>query len=176
MAADLEEFRKMKDHFFKHDPHSPLMPEQRDRFDGLSYFPENAALRFELAVQPLAEPEKIEMQTSTGDVQAYLRFGTITFEVGGEAVELTLYIPPGGHGYFLPFADATSGQETYGAGRYLDPEPLPGGKLLVDFNLAYNPYCAYNTLWACPVPPQENRLRVPIRAGEKNFESAGGHA
>jgi hypothetical protein len=73
----------------------------------------------------------------------------------------------GGGGYFLPFMDATSGDETYGAGRYLEIEPLPGGKLLVDFNMAYNPYCAYNEYWSCPIPPKENRLSVPIEAGEK---------
>lgn len=168
--TELEHFRAMKDHFFKRDSSSPLMPEQRETFTALAYFPENPALRLELDVEPLAEPEKIEMQTSTGDIQAYLRWGKIAFEVDGQPAELTLYVPQGGHGYFLPFTDTTSGKETYDAGRYIDPEPLPGGKLLVDFNLAYNPYCAYNEHWSCPLTPFENRLKVRIEAGEKNFK------
>ncbi len=72
-------------------------------------------------------------------------------------------------GYFLPFVDALAGKETYGAGRYLEPEPLGKGLFLVDFNLAYNPYCAYNDMWSCPISPAENHLKIPIRAGEKLF-------
>jgi uncharacterized protein (DUF1684 family) len=169
MDSELEQFRKMKDQFFKSDASSPLTPEQRDGFSALNYFPENEALRFELDIEPLPEPEKIEMQTSTGDIQTYLRWGKVKFEVGGEKAELTLFVPQGGHGYFLPFTDTTSDKETYGAGRYLDPEPLPGGKLLIDFNVAYNPYCAYNEYWSCPITPVENRLKVAIEAGEKSF-------
>src|SRR5215472_16323238 len=103
------------------------------------------------------------MQTSTGDVQEYVRYGRLHFTVDGQAVELTLYAD--GDAYFLPFADALAGVETYGAGRYLELVPLGNGQLLVDFNLAYNPYCAYNDLWSCPITPAENRLVVPIRAG-----------
>ena len=80
---------------------------------------------------------------------------------------LTVYANP--QGFFLPFVDALAGTETYGAGRYLDPEPLGGGRVLLDFNRAYNPYCAYNEQWSCPITPRENRLAVPIRAGEKLF-------
>jgi uncharacterized protein (DUF1684 family) len=72
---------------------------------------------------------------------------------------------------FLPFADALAGVETYGAGRYLEPEPVGDGQFVVDFNLAYNPYCAYNDDWSCPITPRENRLTVPIRAGEKLYHS-----
>ena len=82
--------------------------------------------------------------------------------------ELTIYQSE--HGYFLPFVDSLAGKETYPAGRYLDPEALPGNRFLVDFNLAYNPYCAYNEMWSCPITPAENRLKVPIRAGEKLFD------
>ncbi len=74
------------------------------------------------------------------------------------------------HGFFLPFADALAGDETYGAGRYLEPEPAGDDRLLIDFNLAYNPYCAYNPNWSCPITPAENRLKVAIRAGEKVFD------
>jgi uncharacterized protein (DUF1684 family) len=162
----LDVFRQHKDRFFKADPHSPLLPEQRDAFDGLKYYPDNPALRFELAIEPFEEQTPVTMQTSTGDVAEYLRWGRFAFEVDGEPAELTVYLAYGGGGYFLPFMDATNSEETYSAGRYLEIEPLAEGQFLVDFNLAYNPYCAYNGYWSCPVPPKENRLKVPIRAGE----------
>jgi uncharacterized protein (DUF1684 family) len=163
----LDEFRKAKDAFFAADPQSPLTPDQKREFKGLKYFPENPALRLELQVEEYPEKNTIQMQTSTGDVQSHIRFGVIRFSVDGHEVELTVYSDP--HGYFLPFADALAGRETYGAGRYLEPEPAGQGKLLVDFNYAYNPYCAYNDLFSCPLTPWENRLKVPIRAGEKVF-------
>ena len=83
-------------------------------------------------------------------------------------MELTVFAS--GYGFFLPFVDNLAGSETYPAGRYLEPEPLPDGKYLIDFNQAYNPYCAYNEHWSCPLTPFENRLKVPIRAGEKIFQ------
>jgi uncharacterized protein (DUF1684 family) len=107
------------------------------------------------------------MQTSTGDVQHYEKFGKFHFVVDGIEAELTIYQSP--NGFFLPFIDSLAGRETYPAGRYLEPEPLPGGRFIVDFNIAYNPYCAYNEMWSCPITPAENRLKVAVRAGEKLF-------
>lgn len=163
----LESFRQQKNDFFGHHPQSPLTREQRLDFKGLSYFPENEALRLEVEVGKFDKPEKIEMQTSTGDSQSYERYGRFKFVVEGKEAELTLYRSP--NGYFLPFVDSLAGRETYPAGRYLEPEPLPGGRFLVDFNEAYNPYCAYNEMWSCPITPSENRIQVPIQAGEKLF-------
>jgi uncharacterized protein len=168
--ALLDLFRERKDEFFRADPHSPLLPEQRDAFSGLNYFPENIDLRFDLSIEEYPEQETITMQTSTGSVQDYIRFGKIRFDVEGQSTELTVYMAQGGGGFFLPFMDATNGVDTYDGGRYLEIEPMTGDKYLVDFNLAYNPYCAYNEFWSCPIPPKENRLSVPIRAGEKKFE------
>jgi hypothetical protein len=162
---ELHSFRAEKDAFFASHPQSPLTREQKSRFKGLSYFPENPHLRLEAVVEMFPDPPEIEMQTSTGDVQSYRGFGKFRFEVDGQPAELTIYINE--NGYFLPFVDALAGKETYPAGRYLEPEVMPGGKFLVDFNLAYNPYCAYNERWSCPLTPFENRLKVPIRAGEK---------
>jgi uncharacterized protein (DUF1684 family) len=164
----LETFRHEKDEFLRHDPHSPLTPEQREGFAGLQYFSENPDLDLKLEIDEFPEKKTVTMQTTTGDVQDYVRYGRLRFNVDGEEVELTLFHNP--HGFFLPFADSLAGQETYGAGRYLEPEILPDGRLHVDFNLAYNPYCAYNELYSCPITPAENRLKVPIRAGEKAFE------
>jgi hypothetical protein len=163
--SELEDFRKAKDEFFAHDPHSPLTVEQKRRFTGLEYFLENPELRLELEIDELPQKDVIEMQTSTGDVQKHTRFGKVRFTVDGEPVELTIYADP--HGFFLPFVDSLAGKETYGAGRYLEPQPIGKGKMLVDFNYAYNPYCAYNDRYSCPLTPWENRLKVPIRAGEK---------
>jgi hypothetical protein len=167
--STLVELREEKDVFFAASPHSPLTHEQQESFRGLSYFEENPSLRFELAFDPIAPGDTVEMQTSTGDVQVYQRLGKIRFDVEGHDAELTIYVNE--HGPFLPFVDMLAGLETYGAGRYLEPELLGQGRVRVDFNLAYNPYCAYNDRWSCPITPMENRLSVPIRAGEKNFHA-----
>lgn len=166
----LEDMRREKDAHFQHDAYSPLTREQKQTFTGLSYFPENPALRLEVTVTPFQPETVIQMPTSTGAVQTYRRHGRFEFTVDGQPAALTIYA--GEHGYFLPFADALAGSETYGAGRYLEPEPLGPGRFAVDFNLAYNPYCAYNPNWSCPLTPSENRLKVPIRAGEKVFPGA----
>lgn len=165
--TELEIFRAEKDRFFGSHPQSPLLPEQQQVFEGLSYFPEDPALRMELTPEVFATRETISLPTSTGDTQEYTRYGRLRFEVEGQSVELTLYRTF--HGFFLPFVDSQAGKETYGAGRYIDPEPLPNGAFLVDFNLAYNPYCAYNDQWSCPLTPFENRLPVAIKAGERLF-------
>jgi len=167
--TELETFRAEKDEFFKNDPQSPLTREQKRAFTGLKYFPENPDLRLEVKAEEFATKDRIEMQTSTGDVQPYIRHSRIRFPVNGQDVELTIYLAD--YGFFLPFVDSLAGKETYPAGRYLEPEQLPGGRFLVDFNLAYNPYCAYNEHWSCPLTPFENRLKVPIRAGEKLFDT-----
>lgn len=166
--SELDAFRAEKDDFFKHHPQSPLTPEQRRNFAGLEYFPENDTLELEIQVERLFDQQPMQMQTSTGGVQAYIRYGKFKFEVDGQPAELTIY--QNENGYFLPFVDSLAGKETYPAGRYLEPEPLPGDRFLVDFNVAYNPYCAYNEMWSCPITPAENRLKVPIRAGEKLFQ------
>jgi uncharacterized protein (DUF1684 family) len=165
--SELTDFRLDKDEFFKHHPQSPFTPEQQQVFTGLEYFPENDDLRLEVTVEKFSDQQPIQMQTSTGGVQTYVRYGRFKFQVDGQPAELTIY--QSNNGYFLPFVDSLAGTETYPAGRYLEPEPLPGERFLVDFNVAYNPYCAYNDMWSCPITPAENRIKVPIRAGEKLF-------
>lgn len=165
--TELDEFRAEKDEFFRSHPQSPLTPEQKRSFTGLSYFPENESLRLEVKVEPLNDPQQVYMQTTTGGMQVYFRHGRFKVSVDGQEAELTIY--RGEHGYFLPFVDSLMGEETYPAGRYLEPEEFPGNRFLVNFNIAYNPYCAYNDAWSCPITPAENRVKVPIRAGEKIF-------
>lgn len=167
--SQLDDFRTSKDEAFRNDHHSPLTEDQRAEFGGLEYYDEDPAFAYVLDPEPFAEQETIEMQTSTGETASYVRWAKVSFEVGSEAAELTVFRSPDSGEIFLPFQDANAGGETYGAGRYLEAQEHSSGKLLVDFNYAYNPYCAYNESWSCPIPPFENRLSVGITAGEKTF-------
>jgi len=163
----LTDFRKKKDEFYATDAQSPLSEEQKRTFTGLHYYPENPDLKFTLTIEEFVHKEMVSIQTSKGDVRSYERFGKITFPIEGKSVSLTIYKAE--QDFFLPFIDSQAGKETHPAGRYLEIEPLTDGKYLVDFNMAYNPYCAYNDRWSCPLTPPENHLSVAIRAGEKIF-------
>jgi len=169
--VNLQEFRAEKNEFFARHPQSPLTHEQQHIFKGLKYFPENPALRQEVSVEVFPMQESVSIQTSGGQPQSYKRYGRFKIDVDGQAAELTLYANH--DGFFLPFADNLAGEETYPAGRYIEIGQLPTGKFLVDFNLAYNPYCAYNEQWSCPLTPAENRIKLAIRAGEKIFHKEG---
>ena len=164
----LKEFRKQKDVFFEKDPHSPLSMEQKQDFQGLRYYPENPALIFETKLKSFDEQKQIQMQTSTGEIKEYTRSGKFQFDVDSLPAELTVYTSQDGSA-FVPFKDKTTANETYGAGRYLELEHRGEDLFEVDFNQAYNPWCAYSPDYSCPFPPEENRLSVPILAGEKNF-------
>ncbi len=166
--AGLEADRALKDRYFRQDPHSPI--QNRPNFAGLDYYPPDRAFRYLLPLQPAENPETLQLQTNTGDEQTYYRIGTIEFEVEGQPARLAVYESAEHGGLFLPFRDATSGRETYGAGRYLEPHDLGDGNLLVDFNLSYNPFCAYSDDYSCPLPPFENTVGFPIRAGEKDYK------
>lgn len=161
-------FRQRKDAFFRAHEQSPLTPAQRERFDCLSYFPENPDLRLTLELDTSGDGigEEITVGTMDGKTKQYARAGRIHFEIDGAPVTLSVFRDLSRGQYFVPFRDATAGTETYGVGRYLEPKALPDGRLNVDFNLAYNPYCAYNSGWSCPIPPFENIVKAPIRAGE----------
>ena len=124
-----------------------------------------------------AAPERYELEASAGEPMAFVRFARARFELAGSACELELYwLEAYGGGLFVPFADATSGEETYGAGRYLLDTVkgadlgTDGDRLVLDFNLAYNPSCSYDPRWACPLSPPANRLTIPVRAGERHVE------
>lgn len=170
--SELDDFRHEKDEFFRSDPHSPLADDQKATFEGLAYYPENTALLVHGNLDPDVPLDEVHMTTSTGEDQVYTRAGRLHFEVDGTPTEVTLYASPDDRELFLPFRDATSGKETYGAGRYVEVEPGEGDHVVVDFNTAYNPNCAYNSRWSCPLPPGENWLSVRIEAGEKSFPGA----
>lgn len=157
---------------------TPLKPEQQKSFEGLKYFPPDINYVVEGQLIQEEEQEIVVMKTSTERAPEYIRFGTITFELQGKKLTLTAYqskklveVNPRETSLFIPFRDGTSGQETYGGGRYVDCEiPTEGNTVLLDFNKAYNPYCAYNPRYSCVIPPEENRLEIRIEAGEKVFE------
>jgi len=173
-ADAIRQQRAEKDEYFGSDQHSPIPTDERDDFDGLSYFPVDEAYRFEVPLHEHDERESVTVGTSTGGEREYLRWGEFRVEVEGEPVAIQAYkSDPDDDRLWVPFRDATSGEESYGAGRYLDLEVethrTGEGTWILDFNLAYNPTCAYSDRYECPLPPSENWLDVPIRAGEKTY-------
>ncbi len=187
-------WRAAKDALFAAHPQSALDADARRAFQGLRYFSYDPALCVEARLTPLADeatdalPGSAALQASP-HTMLFRRAGRLTFAIAGQPAELLVYwIDVYGGGLFLPFRDATSGSETYGGGRYLfdtvkgsdvlrldeadsDSGPMgaPGGRARLDFNYAYNPSCAYDARWGCPLAPAENRLPAPIRAGELAF-------
>ena len=166
--------RKDKDRFFKTSQDSPLLTEQQMNFKELSYFPVDISYRVKASYQHLTKPIEFRIQTSTGHERIYSTIGQLNFSLAGKPLTLFAYHEKGQeatakNSLFVPFTDLTSGKDSYGAGRYLDiPEPA-GDSVVLDFNVAYHPYCAYNYNFSCPIPPPENRLEVAIKAGEKLF-------
>ena len=165
----LEEFRAAKDDFFRRGHDSPLDHEQRHGFKGVRYYTEDQAFRFVLELETAEAGTSEEIEMSNGSSERMVRAGYFDFPVDGKPVRLTAFRSGGGGSLFIPFRDATGRTETYPSGRYVEAEPSDGGRWLLDFNRAYNPYCAYNDSWRCPLPPPENWLEVEIRAGEKRF-------
>ncbi len=169
----IEQERKEKDYWFRESHESPIPHELRHAFNGLSYHPLDPRYRFRVRLHAHPNPDVLTFPTSKGTEQQYLRYGYFEFPIEGQTVRLNAYKPVHVHGHdylFVPFRDATSGKESYGAGRYLDLEPTPDDVYDLDFNRAYNPYCAYSDEYVCPLPPPENWLPVPIRAGERTWQ------
>jgi uncharacterized protein (DUF1684 family) len=189
-----QRFCAAKDALFKQHPQSPLTPAQRHAFAGLRYFAYDPAYRVTATIEPETEDVSQELEASGPHTMRFRRAARVRCAVGGTAVVLIIYwIDVYGGGLFLPFRDATSGVETYGGGRYLfdtvkgsdfvrldagvggsendasGAMGYAGGSVLLDFNYAYNPSCAYDARWVCPLSPPDNRLPLPIRAGELAF-------
>jgi uncharacterized protein (DUF1684 family) len=161
-------WRRDKDRYFKTSPDAPVT----GPLSGLAYYPEDPSYAVEAVFEPFDPPETVRLTTSVGDEQPYRRVGRAAFRLAGEALQLTLFVPAhlaGGEPerFFIPFRDATSGTETYGAGRYLEAGAATQGRVHLDFNYAYHPFCAYSARYRCPLPPAENHLSVAIRAGER---------
>jgi uncharacterized protein (DUF1684 family) len=168
----LAEFRADKDAFFQTNLHSPVPEGVRAAFTGLPYYAINPDWRFEdIDLEPYTgdEPSDFQIPTSDGQLRPAHRAGVLRFDRNGDRHWLTAYTFDGGdeQSLFVPFLDATSGRETYGAGRYLDLEPEDDGTYSLDFNLAYHPSCVYDPRYSCPLTPAENRLPMRIEAGER---------
>ncbi len=165
--------RAQKDEFMRTSDESPF-GDERKNFTSLKYFEPDPTYRINADLQPIENKKVVVLPTSSGEQNTYLEYGWAEFEWKGVknrllVVEIMAMGPTRGT-LFLAFADETSAKETYGAGRYLDLKKIPGaGTLVLDFNKAYNPYCAYNDAYSCPFPPKENVLKIPILAGEKTY-------
>ena len=174
-AVEWQAWKAAKDALFR-APGSPLLPSQQAAFDGLSFFPYDSTLAFAVTLDPALGRDTLRLATSTGEPREVIRFGTFSFLLGERRHRLTVFQPTerdpaSGQPLrlFLPLADATSGRGTYAGGRYLDLDAAADGRYVLDFNYAYNPYCVYNPRYSCPLPPAENRLTAPVRAGERAF-------
>lgn len=171
----LEQERKEKDRFFATHWQSPIPLEKRSEFRGLTYYPIDPNLRFELELHEHSNKNTIQIEDTKGNIRQFLRWGEFRFNIGNEKCALQVYkSAPEEEHLFVPFRDTTSGKETYGAGRYLDIDSrdyTSNGRWILDLNKAYNPWCAYSENYACPFVPLENWLKVSINAGEKNYPS-----
>ncbi len=180
--AAVRAFREGRDRLFATHPQSPIAAADRQNFTGLSYFDADPRFRFRTRLEPADDDTEIVIETAgpDGDIR-YRRAGRLQFEIDGEACALTVFWMLGyGGGLFLPFRDLTSGKQTYGGGRYLFDtvkntyglalEVAAGSpEVAVDFNYAYNPSCAYDPHWACPLAPRENWVPVAVTAGERIY-------
>lgn len=172
-AGFIQKHRADAEKFLKSGDGSPFVRDSLP-FTGLSFFSADSKYNLRAKLEPIDSKKVVTLATSDGKEQRYLEYAYAVFELNG--VENRLLIlevmdaGPNRGKLFLPFSDETSGNETYGAGRYLDVKKVPAATSIdLDFNLAYNPYCAYNDSYSCPFPPRENILKVPIMAGEMNY-------
>jgi uncharacterized protein (DUF1684 family) len=171
-AAQLREKRAEKDRFFAEHRQSPIPPEERDAFDGLSYFDPAPDYRVEATVTVHPEPDPVEMETSDGRTIRYNHTHTFAFDLAEESYDLRGYRrDDDAASIFVPFRDKTTGQETYEGGRYMELEPDgelgDGDRVTLDFNLAYAPFCAFSETFSCPLAPEANWLATTIEAGER---------
>lgn len=174
-ADEIREQRAQKDEFFAEHPRSPIPQATRADFTGLRYFDPDPGYRFEVHLHEHDDPEEITVETTQDGARTYHDVGEFRFTVDGEDVTLHAFQAPGDeYRLWVPFRDATSGEETYPAGRYLDLEDpddrTDDGAWILDFNEAYSPFCAYADAYECPLVPMDNWLDVAIRAGEKQPE------
>lgn len=151
-------------------PSSPFTDSLKNSFHELNYFPPEKNYRVQAIIIPIEKKDQLIIPTSDGQKQRYRKFAYAEFKLAGKRHRLLLLKSQGTDVIFTAFADATSGESTYGGGRYLDLKFKNAKQITIDFNLAYNPYCAYNPTFSCPLPPKENILPLPILAGEKNYD------
>jgi uncharacterized protein len=179
LTAQYDEQRRAKDRGMLYSPDSPLADAFKIGFKGLRYFPVDLHFRFKGPIHKFPKPESFQIMANDGELRNAIHWGYFKFTVDGRQIQtLQVYkmldVDAAHSNYlFIPFIDSLAGRETYGAGRYLDIEENKEGIYIVDFNAAYNPFCAYGKAFSCPMAPRENRLKIPILAGEKLLSSAG---
>lgn len=172
----VENIQKERDRqykFLRFNIESPLEEEQRKELKELEYYPIDINYRVRAKMVPVEDRKMIELPMTDGSVEKYLKHSFAEFELNGQKHRLLLLQAAKESDkrvFFLAFADGTSGEETYGGGRYINLRQDGKNSITIDFNLTYNPYCAYNPDFACPLPPKENILEIPIRAGEKDYK------
>lgn len=172
-AAEIKKEREDRDRFMRTSEESPFK-NSRDEFKGLSYYEPDLKYRVIAELVPIKKKEVVTIGTNDGKEQRYQQYAYAEFDLNGYHHKMLILeiidMGPFRGKLFFAFGDETSADETYGAGRYLDLEKIPGSQTItLDFNKAYNPYCAYNETYSCPLPPRENLLTIPIRAGEKAY-------
>jgi uncharacterized protein len=176
LLGETAAYREMKDKAFS-GADSPIPQDRRGALLPLAYFPVSLDYRVPAVLRRSSDRPTIEMPTSTGQLRTMMRVGRLDFTLRGQQLGLSAFIEAGSRDLnrlFVPFTDLTSGTETYPAGRYLDLDRTPTGLYVIDFNRAYHPFCYYNPTYDCPYPPRENRLQIPIRAGERMKGDATG--
>lgn len=166
--ARIEGVRKDRVRFLQNSDDSPFK-NNASGTDSLSFYPLDRNYEIMAKVTVLEEKNYITLPTNDRSQQKFLKYGYASFKVKDATCKLMLLRPIGEKKILMPFADETSGVETYGGGRYIDLNINPSKRITLDFNLAYNPYCAYNGNFSCPLPPKENILQVKIEAGEKKY-------
>lgn len=181
-TTDLKTFREGRDKEFRNKNESPLREQDFAEFKGLKYFPYKREFRVKAVLTKAAEETFFQMPTSTGDSRKFVQFGTAAFKLNGKRYSLAVFqmekqlrekYPEYKDLLFIPFKDLTNGRHTYSVGRYIDVTIPKTNEIILDFNLAYNPNCAYgNDKYSCPIPPKRNRLPVIISAGEKIYSTA----
>ncbi len=168
------EARKQKDHLFKNSKESPLTEYQKSIFRELAYFEAQENYRIKARIEIATLPESIYMNTSKNMRRRYVKYAKAYFEIEGKSLIMNILKstdPLSSDRIFIPFTDETNGVSSYGGGRYIDQINLRSEIVTIDFNLAYNPYCAYNAAYECPIPPLENHIALSIEAGEKKFNN-----
>ena len=169
----LKKIRDEKDQFMRSSSESPFAEDPKE-FTTLKYYEPNPGFRIIATLTPVVNKKPVRLSTNDGKEQSYVEYAYAEFDLGGFHNKLLILegidIGPIRGKLFLAFADATSAGETYGGGRYLDVAKAPGSKTIaLDFNQAYNPYCAYTGKFSCPLPPAENLLDIAVKAGEKSY-------
>ena len=172
-AEEIKKEREEKDRFMRSSKQSPFAKAPAE-FTGLKYFTPDSKYRIIANLNPINSKKVVVLPTNDGKEQRYLEYANAEFRLDGVDCKLVILEVMETGAFrgklFLAFGDETSAKETYGAGRYLDLNKLPGSNTItLDFNKAYNPYCAYNDTYSCPFPPTENLLKVAIKAGERSY-------